>query len=370
MSDTIKPRILVVEDDPIVSTDLEETVRGFGFDVVGVAASGERALELLKQRRPDLVLMDIRIEGPLDGIDTASRVQSEYGVPVIYLTAHSDTATLERAKITEPYGYVLKPFDEVELRIAIEMALFRSAREGRRLQAASVTNGEPNETLRVVSKYPIFSKVPTDALAGFLDKCREVSLDQGDCLNYEGEESRQTTGFLVLSGRVAMFKGSSTGRELIVELICPGDSFGLVSGFSPDPSALTARAQTPARLLAVPRDAFLSLLGEVPELYRIFVEDLARRLREAHNFARALAHDRVEVRIASALTRLQQRIAQGEERNRILMTRQELADLTGTTVETAIRVTRSFEKAGILDLSQAGIMRILRPEELEEVSLA
>lgn len=124
-------RIFIVEDEKIVSRDLQNVLESMGYEVAGVATSGEEAVGLIPGLRPDIVLMDIMLKGRMDGIEAAERVRSELEVPLIYLTAYADDMTLQRAKITEPYGYLLKPFDERDLSIAIEIALYRHRMENR-----------------------------------------------------------------------------------------------------------------------------------------------------------------------------------------------------------------------------------------------
>jgi len=119
------PQILVVEDEPIVAADLKVRLELLGCQVVGSVPSGEKAVALAEQRRPDLVLMDIRLEGRMDGIEAAQEIRRQWRLPVVYLTAYADDATLERAKVTEPYGYILKPFKDRELKTVIEMALYK-----------------------------------------------------------------------------------------------------------------------------------------------------------------------------------------------------------------------------------------------------
>ena len=122
-------RILVVEDEPIVALDLQRRLEKLGYDVPAVAASGEEALASADLSSPDLVLMDINLEGDMDGVETAERMRRHHRVPVIYLTAYSNDRTLQRAKVTEPYGYLLKPFEERELQTTIEIALYRHRAE-------------------------------------------------------------------------------------------------------------------------------------------------------------------------------------------------------------------------------------------------
>ncbi len=123
------PRILVVEDERVVALDVKAVLRRLGYTLAGVTASGAEAVELCEALRPDLVLMDIFLTGDMDGVDAACVIQTECAVPVIYLTSHTDQVTLQRAKRTAPYGYVLKPVDERWLRTAVEMALFKHRAE-------------------------------------------------------------------------------------------------------------------------------------------------------------------------------------------------------------------------------------------------
>ena len=104
--------ILVVEDERIVAMALEKALRRMRYSVVGITDSGQDAVRKATQTQPDVVLMDIRLRGPIDGIEAAAQIQSQGDVPIVYLTAYADDETLQQAKITEPYGYVLKPFEE------------------------------------------------------------------------------------------------------------------------------------------------------------------------------------------------------------------------------------------------------------------
>jgi len=136
-------KVLIVEDDYIVARDLRHHLTRAGHSVVGVAARGEGALRLVVDSCPDLVLMDIRLDGELDGIEVAQRIREIRQIPVVYLTAYADDPTLKRALASEPFGYVLKPFEDWQLRTAIETALYRHAaerklREGERRYAATL----------------------------------------------------------------------------------------------------------------------------------------------------------------------------------------------------------------------------------------
>jgi DNA-binding LytR/AlgR family response regulator len=130
-----KTNVLVVEDESIVSKDIQHSLKKLGYNVVGAASTGERAFELASSEKPDIILMDIMLKGDVNGIEVASRVKEELQIPVIYLTAYADESTLEKAKVTEPYGYIIKPFKEVDLHTSIEMALYKFSKEKEVLKA-------------------------------------------------------------------------------------------------------------------------------------------------------------------------------------------------------------------------------------------
>lgn len=121
-----KIKILVVEDESLVAKDIQNMLRGLGYEVMDVLSTGEEALVALRKSDPDLILMDIVLKGKIDGIVAAERIWETYEIPVIYLTAYADETTLSRAKVTEPFGYLLKPFDERELQTTIEMAFYKA----------------------------------------------------------------------------------------------------------------------------------------------------------------------------------------------------------------------------------------------------
>ena len=124
-----KNNILVVEDEAIVSKDIQQSLKKLGYNIVGASATGEKAIELANEYKPDLVLMDIMLKGDMSGIDTAEKIKETLNIPVIYLTAYADENTLSKAKVTEPYGYIIKPFKEIDLHTSIEMALYKHSKE-------------------------------------------------------------------------------------------------------------------------------------------------------------------------------------------------------------------------------------------------
>ena len=124
-----KTKVLVVEDESIVSKDIQHSLKKLGYSIVGAASTGEKAIDLAHSESPDIILMDIMIKGEMTGIDTAQIIKKELDIPVVFLTAYADEATLAKAKITEPYGYIIKPFKEVDLNTSIEMAIYKHSKE-------------------------------------------------------------------------------------------------------------------------------------------------------------------------------------------------------------------------------------------------
>jgi diguanylate cyclase (GGDEF)-like protein/PAS domain S-box-containing protein len=124
-----KVRVLIVEDEAVIALDLAQQLRSFGYEVVGIASSGRRAMELTAAQQPDLIMMDIVIKGSQDGVETARRIHTEFDVPVVFLTAYGDAGTVERVKQVAPHGFLIKPFRPADLRNAIEVALVRHGLE-------------------------------------------------------------------------------------------------------------------------------------------------------------------------------------------------------------------------------------------------
>ncbi len=124
-----RARILIVEDESIVALNIKNRLEGLGYAVVATSSSGEAAIQIVAQSLPDLVLMDIKLKGTIDGIEAAAQIRAHFQIPVVYLTAFSDEETVERAKLTEPYGYILKPFEARDLCTTIEISLYKHQME-------------------------------------------------------------------------------------------------------------------------------------------------------------------------------------------------------------------------------------------------
>ncbi len=132
-----KTRILVVEDESIIAADIVMSLRNLGYEVIATVPSGEQAISKVEADNPDIILMDIVLKGRMDGIEAAEQIHSRFRVPVVFLTAYADEKTLERAKITGPFGYIMKPFQNTDLRVGVEIAIYKAKLEAEREQLIS-----------------------------------------------------------------------------------------------------------------------------------------------------------------------------------------------------------------------------------------
>ena len=371
-----RPRILVVEDEGVVAFSIMQELKGQGYEVAGHANSGEEAVRLVKEEKPELVLMDITLKGPMDGIHAAGIIHDTFKIPVVFLTAHADEATLQRAKVTQPYGYIIKPFEADELRTTIEISLYRIGHtpsdidKKEQEQEFEISGDLSSEDARadMLSTLSLFSSVPRSELRVLAQSSAVRQVEGGEFLSLPGEQPE--IGFVVISGRLAVTKISEAGKELTVELLPPGDAFGILRVLESTPPNTAVRAQIASRILAVHQTALRIIVDKYPAVYREIAEEYSNRMKALLNLAVSLAHAKVESRIVSTLLALAPRFGKScaqEDQSRIYLTRRELADLAGTTPETAIRITKNFERDGLLDLSRPGIIKILSLNNLREL---
>ena len=121
--------ILIVEDESIVAKDIQVCLRKLGYNVIGICSTGEGAVEKALDEKPDLIMMDIMLKEEMNGIQAAAAIRKEHDIPVIFLTAYTDRDTVDEAKETEPYGYIIKPFKEIDIQTAIEIAFYKHSKE-------------------------------------------------------------------------------------------------------------------------------------------------------------------------------------------------------------------------------------------------
>ncbi len=161
-------RIMIVEDEWIAAEDTRNRLENLGYTVSSLASTGKEAIQNAEEDKPDLVLTDIVLEGEMDGIEVAKQIYTRFSIPFIYLTAYADDKILERIKITEPFGYIVKPFTDEDLTIAIELALYKHKAEGKRRKQIQDLSNE---------------LAKTRALAGLLhicSSCKKIQDEEGD----------------------------------------------------------------------------------------------------------------------------------------------------------------------------------------------
>ncbi|MFT7695142.1 MAG: PAS domain S-box-containing protein, partial [Candidatus Latescibacterota bacterium] len=198
-------KILVVEDERIIAEDLKETLQGLFYEVPDIACSGEEAISKAEQLSVDLVLMDIRLSGDMDGIEAAQHIYEHFDIPVIYMTANSDIATLERAKKTRPFGYLLKPFKERELHTTIEISLYRHQMEMQvkslqidlqnKVDLLEQQNSEIRQLSRALEQSPV-----SVAITDTQGKTEYVNQNFIDTTGYSRQESIGQESDLIKSG--------------------------------------------------------------------------------------------------------------------------------------------------------------------------
>lgn len=145
-----KLNILIVEDEGIISMDIETRLKRLDYNVAATVMSGEDAIEYVSKNQVDLILMDIMLEGEMDGIDTAKEIIKRHSIPIVYLTSYADNSTLKRAKVDNTFGYVLKPFNDNDLHIAIEIAIHRFDVEAEKNKLLNEAGTENNKKIKVM----------------------------------------------------------------------------------------------------------------------------------------------------------------------------------------------------------------------------
>lgn len=210
-------RILIVEDEYVIAESLQAKLERQGYTVCGSEASGERAIQKAGDEMPDMVLMDIMLKGDMDGIEAAEQIRARFGIPIIYLTAFSDGNILERAKVTEPFGYLLKPFEDRELFANIEMTLYKAKMEeellrAKKLESVGILAGgiahDYNNLLTVI--------------LGYISMVKEMALKSDDFFNYLTEAEKASLRAKDLTHRlITLSKGGAPVKKTgsIVKLI-------------------------------------------------------------------------------------------------------------------------------------------------------
>ncbi|OPY26178.1 MAG: putative diguanylate cyclase [Methanocella sp. PtaU1.Bin125] len=235
MAIEVKERILVVEDEAIVLLDLKNRLNTLGYVIVGSSSYGEEAIKKADETRPDIVLMDIGLKGKIDGVEAADQIKKTLNIPIIYLTANSDFNTLQRAKVTEPFGYILKPFDERELRTTIEMALYKhkldiKLNENRRWMETTLNSIADSVITTDVSAHITFINPAAEAMTGW-KSADAMNKDISEVLNIVEEDTRTRIAGQVQSVLERNSPYTSSGHTVLV--CCNGAEVPVDSTVSP-----------------------------------------------------------------------------------------------------------------------------------------
>lgn len=285
-----KSRILIVEDERITSDHLRRLLKRLGYTVVGIASKGTEALELLKNLHPDLLLVDIGLPGTLDGVQIAQQAREDHDIPVVFLTAFSDPDTIRRARIPEPYGFIVKPFVEEELHATIEIALQQQALRRRRTEEALATTkvlSDTKEELRAVTArlFRIQEKEREQISRDLHDDVGQrvallqISIEKlWQSLSPEFRDAHAAD----LDGIVAEFGKLSWQLRDISHRLHPSilDDLGLVAALRSMAENFESHYSRPARVIARNLPEQISLELSV-ELYRIAQEALNNVVRHA-----------------------------------------------------------------------------------------
>lgn len=272
-SKTIK--ILVVEDEKIIALNVRESLESLGYIVTAIADSGEKAIEKATQLRPDLVLMDIRLKGNIDGIQAAEQIWESLSIPVIYVTGHSDQSTLERAKITAPFGYILKPVKEQELYVAIETALQRYEREQ---LLSTILKGMGDGVILVNSQGRVqFINQVAESLTGwrqdeardreFIEVFKIVNEQTQQPVNSPVTAALQQDTTVYLEDRVLLISKNGTPIPIGDSAAPVKDNKGIITGVVLVFRDITQRRLAEERNLAMERARYLEL--QMAELQRL-----------------------------------------------------------------------------------------------------
>ena len=204
-----KAKVLVAEDEAIVAMETSNTLEGLGYIVTEVADTGEKAINSVLRNKPDIILMDIRLKGNLDGIEVAEEIRSFLDIPIIFLTAHAESDKLERAKLTLPYGYLLKPVQERDLKVTLEMALYAAKIEAERRQAVFALQKMHDELEDKV-------KERTNELEKARDEAEFANRAKSDFFNKISHELRTPMHHIISFSRFGMNKtGHIPDKEII-----------------------------------------------------------------------------------------------------------------------------------------------------------
>lgn len=337
--------ILIVEDEGLIAADVQRKLEALGYFVPAIASSGKEALRCARSMRFDLVLMDIRLKGDMDGIATAQALKTDFGKSVVYVTAHADQETVNRAKVTEPLGYISKPVREADLRSVLAISLYKINMERRLRASQALTAGSPRSAGEgpAAAHGPLLTDVPGVGVGSSV-----ASYHQNETVFSQGDPADAV--FYVESGKVKLSVVSAEGKEAVVGMIGPAEFFGEGCLSTQTTRMATAAAFADSRIVRLDRVAMLQVLRSQPKFASKFISHLlSRNIRIEEDLVDQLFNSS-EKRLARVLLLMASFGKEGQPEAVIPKVSQEtLAEMVGTTRSRVSFFMNKFRKLGFIE---------------------
>lgn len=350
-----------MEDDP---AKMLKTIKCLPADITSdQCRSEDAALERCQNMHFDLAIIDLHFNGRFNGINIAREIWEKFQIPIVFLSdQHYRDLELE-CDVNFPHTVVSSCNFEPELQNVVEAARKRQQEN----QSSFLKGRVLGKEFIFLNRIRLFRSLPEPTLLSLSRQARMISYKAGHAFSLEQEGP--IPSLIPATGRVAFTRTSVEGKPYTSDIVGPGDCYAVILALETKTSPYSVIAQTAGSALLLPTRAVDNAVKSSPDVYRECACYLCNRLLQSHTTARQLAHEHIEVRIAVALDSLISKYAQyepGEKEYVIEITRAQLAALVGTTPETAIRITKRFEKEGILDLSHPGIIRVMSAQPFQQ----
>ena len=346
-----KARVLVVEDEAIVAKDIQNMLKALRYDAPATAFSGEEAIKKVEEIRPDLVLMDIVLKGEMDGIEAVEKIRNRFNIPVVYLTAHASEKTLQRAKITVPFGYILKPVEERELHTTIEMALYKHEMENKLKESerslSTILQSIGDAVIATDKKESIaFINPVAEALTGWN---KEDALGRGvtEVFNIIDEKTRK---FVKNPATKALKENSALGLESHTLIAKQGREISIYDNVAPirDDKGNVTGVVLVFRDITDHKRAEEELRSSHEQLRSLSAHLQSTREQERTNIAREI-HDELGQQLTALkmdLSWLVKRLPKGEKP--LLEKTKSMSELIDITIRTVQRISAEL-RPGLLD---------------------
>jgi CheY-like chemotaxis protein/CRP-like cAMP-binding protein len=370
--------ILVVEDEQLIALDIQRCLEKNGHRVVASVRNGIDAIRAIAEFTPDVAILDILLEGDLDGIDTAILLHEHWDTPVIFVTAHGDEETVKRAQAAQPSTFLVKPFKDQDLLAAVTTATYRNEHRskvnripsGQFNRPPSLTSDKSHLLGNELRKIGFFTSVPI--FKGLAHEDIELLARGSEVVTYaagitlpsyvDGERP-----FIVANGRLGLTACLSKDRQIILAIIPPLDSLGLFNAVAEKDRETRIRVLRHSTLVMLPKTQFITVLDHDRNFSRRLSQDIIFRLNEAYRRIRFFLSEDTEERIYTLLRSLLSLFpsATASNGNLILdVTRKEIAELAGVSLEAAVQALKNLEKEQLISLSNRRFIEICNPQRL------